>query len=104
METIVAVVTGGARNIGLAIGPRLAQDGFRLIVVDIVPPDDPALRADAVIADLLDRDAAEAGFAAIAGRHTVGVLFINFGSVKPALFDDVVVDDFDHILHLNTRT
>ena len=36
---ICAVVTGGARNIGQAIALRLQQDGYRVIVVDIVEPE-----------------------------------------------------------------
>jgi NAD(P)-dependent dehydrogenase (short-subunit alcohol dehydrogenase family) len=104
MNGTCAVVTGGARNIGLAISQRLSKDGFQVIVVDIVPPDDPALLADAVLVDLLDRGAAEDAFATIAERYPVSVLVNNVGIVQPALFDDVAIDDFDRILHLNTRT
>ena len=103
METITAVVTGGARNIRLATGPRLARDDFRIIVVDIVPTNGPALQADAAIADFLDRDAAEQAFSAIAVRHPVGVLFNNVGFVELTLFNAMAVDDFYDILHLNMR-
>ena len=54
-----AVVTGGARNIGQAIGRRLQQDGYRVVALDIVEPEDASLRADARIVDLSDRAAAE---------------------------------------------
>jgi 3-oxoacyl-[acyl-carrier protein] reductase len=102
--TLCAVVTGGARNIGLAISQRLVRDGFRVIVLDIDAPEDPTLRADAIRVDLSDRKAAEAAFAQIAARCPVTALVNNVGIVRPALFDDIDLDDFDRVMHLNTLT
>ena len=99
-----AVVTGGARNIGLAISQRLARDGFRVIVLDIEEPEDPALRLDAIRVDLLDRTAAAIAFDQVAASYPVTVLVNNVGIVRPALFDDIDPEDFDHVLNLNTRT
>jgi len=98
-----AVVTGGARNIGQAIGRRLLADGFRVITLDIALPEDTALQADARLVDLSDRQAAEAAFAEVAALP-VSVLVNNVGVVRPALFDAVDVGDFDSVMHLNTRT
>ncbi len=103
MTQTCAVVTGGARNIGAAISRRLAEDGFRVIVLDIEAPEDDGLRADARQVDLSDRAAAEAVFADVA-KLPVTVLVNNVGIVRPALFDAVDVGDFDSVLHLNTRT
>lgn len=97
------VVTGGARNIGQAIGLRLLADGFRVISLDIVKPEDPALRADARMVDLSDRRAAEAAFTEVAAMP-VSVLVNNVGIVRPALFDAIEVAEFDAVMHLNTRT
>lgn len=102
--TPCAVVTGGARNIGQAIGLRLQQDGFRVIALDIEEPEAESLRADARKVDLSDRAAAEAAFAEIAATLPVTVLVNNVGIVRPALFDAVDIDDFDRVLHLNLRT
>jgi NAD(P)-dependent dehydrogenase (short-subunit alcohol dehydrogenase family) len=99
-----AVVTGGARNIGLAISQRLVRDGFRVIVLDNDVPEDSALCADAIRIDLSDRDAAVEAFARIAASFPVTALVNNVGIVRPALFDDVNPDDFDQVMHLNTRT
>lgn len=104
MAQTCAVVTGGARNIGRAISLRLQQDGYRVIVLDIEDPEDDSLRADARKLDLSDRSAAEAAFAEIAATLPVTVLVNNVGIVRPALFDAVDIDDFDTVLHLNTRT
>jgi len=99
-----AVVTGGARNIGQAIGRRLQQDGYRVVALDIVEPEDASLRADARIVDLSDRAAAEAALAEIAAALPVTCLVNNVGIVAPAVFDDVDVADFDKLMHLNVRT
>jgi len=104
MQQKWAVVTGGARNIGQAIGQRLMADGFGVITLDIQIPEDAALRAHAVQVDLSDRTAAKTVLTEIAARFPVSVLVNNVGIVRPALFDDVRVDDFETILNLNTRT
>ena len=104
MSQPCAVVTGGGRNIGQAIALRLQADGFRAIVLDIVEPEAESLRADARIVDLSDREVAEAAFAAVAATLPATVLVNNVGVVAPALFDDVRIDDFDRVMHLNLRT
>ena len=48
-----AVVTGGGRNIGQAIALRLQEDGFRVIILDIVEPEAKSLQADARVVDLV---------------------------------------------------
>jgi 3-oxoacyl-[acyl-carrier protein] reductase len=104
MREICAVVTGGARNIGGAISRRLRDDGFRVIVLDIEDPEDEEFRADARRVDLSDLAAAEAAFAEIARTIPVLALVNNVGIVRPALFDQVDLDDFDHVMHVNLRT
>lgn len=104
MDKAWAVVTGGAQNIGLGISQRLRREGFDVIVVDIVEPEDADLRRNAFQADLSDRAAAEAAFASIAASFPVSVLVNNVGIVRPALFDDVNIDDFAEVLNLNART
>jgi len=99
-----AVVTGGARNIGQAIGRRLQQDGFRVVALDIVAPEEPSLQADARIVDLSDAAAASDVLAAIAADMKVTCLVNNVGIVAPALFDEVDIADFDKLMHLNVRT
>jgi len=102
--TACAVVTGGARNIGQAIALRLQQDGFRVIALDVEEPEAESLRGDARRVDLSDSAGAEAAFAEIAATLPVTVLVNNVGIVRPARFDQVAVDDFDRLMHLNVRT
>ena len=51
LKNNVAVVTGAARGIGLAIADRLARDGARLVVADL----DEAELDKAALKDLLGR-------------------------------------------------
>lgn len=104
MTENVAVVTGGGRNIGQAISLRLQQDGFRVIPLDIVEPEEPSLRKDAVLVNLLDAEATKSALADIASAHRVTRLVNNVGLVAPAAFDDVALEDFDRLMHLNLRT
>ena len=98
-----AVVTGGARNIGLGIARRLREDGWRVFVLDIAEPKDPALRGDAQQVDLSDPEATTAALRNILKEGPVTCLVNNVGIVKPAPFDAVEIDDFDRIMHLNLR-
>jgi len=98
-----AVVTGGARNIGLGIARRLAADGWRVFVLDIAEPEDEALRPDAQQVDLSDPEATTAALEYILAQGPVTCLVNNVGIVKPAPFDAVNIDDLDRIMHLNLR-
>lgn len=104
MQEKWAVVTGGARNIGQVIGRRLLDDGFGVVALDILRPEDACLQAHAVTVDLSDRVAAEQVLAEIAGRYPITALINNVGIVRPALFNEVRIDDFETLLNLNTRT
>lgn len=98
------VVTGGGRNIGHAISRRLADDGWRVIVLDVAAPQDAGFVEDYVQVDLSDLEATEAALTGIAGRYPVSGLVNNVGIVKPAGFDAVDIGDFDEMFHLNLRT
>ena len=41
--TDYALVTGASRNIGRAISARLKADGYRVIMLDIIEPEDASL-------------------------------------------------------------
>ncbi len=104
MDRSVAVVTGGAKNIGLAIALRLQSDGYRVVVLDIVAPEDAGLRADAIEVDLTDPDATGEAARRIAAALPVSCLVNNVGIVSPALIEDVDIGDFDRLFGLNVRS
>ncbi|MCD6010101.1 SDR family NAD(P)-dependent oxidoreductase [Halomonas sp. IOP_31] len=99
-----AVVTGGARNIGQAIALRLQQDGYHVIVVDIVEPEADSLKAEAHQVDLGDADATRRVMADIAAHYSVTRLVNNVGIVAPALLEETQLEDFDKLMHLNVRS
>ncbi|WP_447554651.1 SDR family NAD(P)-dependent oxidoreductase [Vreelandella sp. EE22] len=103
MTTPFAVVTGGARNIGQAIALRLQQDGYRVIVLDIVEPEAPSLKEHAYQVDLSDVAATQQLLLKVTEGLPVACLVNNVGIVAPALLDDTDIDDFDTLMHLNVR-
>ncbi|RUR54289.1 SDR family NAD(P)-dependent oxidoreductase [Vreelandella populi] len=103
MTTPFAVVTGGARNIGQAIALRLQQDGYRVIVLDIVEPEAPSLKEHAYQVDLSDVAATQQLLLKVTEGLPVTCLVNNVGIVAPALLDDTDIDDFDTLMHLNVR-
>lgn len=104
MDQTCAIVTGGGRNIGQAIALRLQADGYRVFALDIVEPEAEGLRADAVRVDLQDAEATRAAVQTIAAAHKVTCLVNNVGLVAPAPLDEVKIEDFDRLMHLNLRT
>ena len=100
-----AVITGGAQGIGAAITQRLKADGFRTIVLDITTPAaDVTANVDAFHQiDLSDAEATRALTARIAATDDVTCLVNNVGIVAPAPVEDVALDDFDRLMHVNLR-
>ncbi len=104
MNEEYAVVTGGAKNIGLAISRRLMSDGYRVIILDIERPEDNRLAADAIRVDLSDQEAARDVAEDLARTYHVTRLINNVGLVSPAMLDDVKIADFDRLMHVNVRS
>jgi NAD(P)-dependent dehydrogenase (short-subunit alcohol dehydrogenase family) len=99
----LALVTGGARNIGRAIALRLKADGYRVGVIDIAPLEE--LEVDEYRqADLADPDATAEALADLTRRHEITRLVNNVGVVRPAWLTETALDDFDAVLRLNARS
>jgi 3alpha(or 20beta)-hydroxysteroid dehydrogenase len=106
----VALVTGAASGIGLAIAGELAAHGAALVLADIdeaglAAAADALVGAETVAGDLADPATSEALVQAALSRHgTIDLLFANAGSEGPyGPVMDRTIDDFDRLFAVNVR-
>jgi glucose 1-dehydrogenase len=112
LENKVAIVTGGARGIGLAVARRFLSDGARVIIGDI---DEDA--GSAAVEDLGDLGAVRFVHCDVGDRLSVrnlvtaavdsfgqiDVLINNAGVIHAADFLDLTEEDFDRVLRINLK-
>lgn len=103
-----ALITGGARGIGLAIAERFVEEGARVFLVDreaAVVQAAAGLGGEAFVADLSTTASvaaiAEAAEAALGG---VDILVNNAGVTHAADLFDLTEDDFDRVLGVNLKS
>jgi NAD(P)-dependent dehydrogenase (short-subunit alcohol dehydrogenase family) len=110
LENKVAVVTGGARGIGASFCERLAAEGAKLVIADVIDGTSVAQRlaeaiyvktdvsAPADVAALLD--------AALARFGTVDILVNNaavFASLNKKHFVEIEPEEWDELMAVNVR-
>ena len=101
-----AVVTGGARGIGLAIARELAAEGARVHVLDVAAADEPAAAGGAITFHRVDVANATAVAAVVqslarAGTGVVDILVNNAGVLLAQGIDDARPDDWDRVMRVN---
>jgi glucose 1-dehydrogenase len=109
-----AVVTGGSKGIGQAIGRRLVAGGANVVLVARGQHDLDAAVSSAsrevssgqqvlgLVADMADRDSIEALFATVADRvPSLNIFVANAGTGYVTPFLDLGRDEFDAIVALN---
>jgi 3-oxoacyl-[acyl-carrier protein] reductase len=99
----VAVVTGGTRGLGWAIGKRLCEDGWQVVAVDLVPGE---TETDATIAyrqmDVCDRDQIGATLAAVVDEHgSLDLLVNNAGITRHRPHDYLTWEDWSAVVDVN---
>jgi NAD(P)-dependent dehydrogenase (short-subunit alcohol dehydrogenase family) len=107
----VAAVTGGGSGLGQAISTKLAQDGYRVAVLDIDAEAAERVAADAqrhgghaiaVTVDVSDEAAVTAAFATV--RETLGPIEILVTSAAKGgftRFDKISLDEWNRYLAIN---
>lgn len=112
-DTRVAIVTGGGRGIGAAVGARLAADGMAVALLDLNEGDAAAsaariaetgARAIGVPVDVADEASVVAAVARVVeelGAPTV--LVNNAGVLRDNLLFKMSVDDWDTVLSVHLR-
>ncbi len=103
MSNKYVLITGGARGIGLATAKRLTNDGFEIIILDIIePPSD--LKADYYHVDFFDSNATKSILNEVSEKYDISRLVNNVGVVRPSSLEDTKADDFTDVIMLNAQT
>ena len=98
----VAIVTGGAQGIGLAIARCLRGAGAHVVIGDIQPLDDDALHFHDL--DATDEASVAAFFAHVRQSHgRPSVLVNNAGLLSSAPLDRLTVSEWDNVMAVNLR-
>ena len=110
LEGKTAIVTGGARGIGLAIAKRYVAEGARVVIADI---DEGAGKAAAAAlgaaARFVRTDVGAAGDArnviaeALGFAGDIDILVNNAGIIHTADFLDIAEADFDRVMRINIK-
>jgi glucose 1-dehydrogenase len=110
LENRVALVTGAARGIGLAIAKRFIEDGAKVVLSDIDgkvgAEAAKALGADAdfIGADVGDAKSVNALVSATVAKFgALDILVNNAGIIHTADFLEISESDFDRVLRVNLK-
>ena len=93
-----ALVTGGSAGIGLSIAEKLLEKGYEVISLDVQPS--KLKKVKHIQIDLTDIDATAKAVRGIKAT----TLIHNAGVIRPALLQDVKLEDFDALVNLHLKS
>jgi NAD(P)-dependent dehydrogenase (short-subunit alcohol dehydrogenase family) len=104
----IALVTGAARGIGLAIAKRLSEEGARVTMADVLDAEGASaashLGAAYLHCDLARPADIAAAIAAMVQNHGAVDLVVNNAAISIAKdFLDVTEEDFDKVIRVNLK-
>lgn len=106
----VAIITGGAQGIGLAIAARFANEGATVVLADrdgdaaAAAADNLGGAATGLACDVADEGAVDAMFAEVVDRHgDVHVLVNNAGILRDGMLHKMTLDDFRAVVDVHLQ-
>ena len=100
--TEYALVTGASRNIGRAIAERLKADGYSILMLDRIEPEDPSLGEFRQV-DLSNPDTTAEALDWVVGGRTVTRLVNCAGVVRMEPLEEVGLEGFDELMAYRRR-
>jgi len=100
--TRVAVVTGGTRGIGLAVGARLLDEGWQVVAVDLVAGESEGSGIAFRPMDVCDRDQVESTFRSVVTEFGgLDLLVNNAGITRHRPLVDLTREDWEAVVDVN---
>jgi 3-oxoacyl-[acyl-carrier protein] reductase len=113
LQNRVALVTGGGQGIGRAIALRFAQEGAKMVVIDVMEDHASAVAAEiksaggdavAVVCDVTKRDQVETAVTkALETFGKIDILCNNAGITRDARLVKMTEDQFDAVIDVNLK-
>ncbi len=103
-STGVTIVTGGNRGIGESITKQLLEDGHKVVCMARQEPAFSHANLSSVVVDLADRKATRAAADELAAKEKILRVVHNAGVIRPALIEEVDLDDLDYLTELHLAT